>query len=260
MSRPTPPVQTQPAKKILLIGDSILNGINKQGLKDNIYKHGISGATIKTLLDEIEVYDLNQFSHVVIYVGGNNASKGTDIKQFEKLYVELLTHIQRKSECKIILVNSCPRGDVDTSAVNTVIRRLSSSYGTEFVDAYKAFHDKNYKLISKYLSDDSIHLSNPGIRRLLDMVNKQLDIVQDFSYCAFERQNNRRSNKRQHKPSSAQHIRRGNLIYPGQNGSQTPCTKCGETNHETKKCKHPEQIQCHQCGYYGHKARRCGPQ
>ena len=258
--RPTPSVPSQPAKKILLIGDSILNGINKEGLKENIYKHGISGATIQTLLNEIEVYDLNQFSHAVIYVGGNNASNGTDIKQFESLYTQMLTHIQQKSECKIILVNSCPRGDADTNAVNSVIRRLSSKYGTELVDAYKAFHDKNYKLINKYLSDDLIHLSNSGTRRLLDMINKQLEIVQDFAYCAFERQNNRRPNKRQHKKSSVQHIRRGNLIYPGQGGSQAPCTKCGETNHETKNCKHLEQIQCHQCGYYGHKAKRCGPQ
>ena len=106
--------QPNKANKILLIGDSIINGINKQGLKDNVYKHGIPGAT--------EMYDLNQFSHAVIYVGGNDAASGTDIKQFEDLYIQLLTHIQHKSECKIILVNSCPRKDADTSAVNAVIR------------------------------------------------------------------------------------------------------------------------------------------
>ena len=258
-TRPAQPMPPQSAKKILLIGDSIINGINKRGLTERVYVQGISGAKIQSLVNEIEVYDLSQFSHTVIYVGGNDANK-TDSKQFEDLYSQLLTHIKQKSECKVVLVNSCPRGDVDTTAVNSIIRRLSSQYETDLVDAYKAFHDKSFKLISKYMSNDSIHLSNPGTRRLLDMINKQLVIVQDFAYCTFERPNNRRSNRRQHKPSPAQHIRRGNLIYPGQEGRPNPCTKCGETNHETKDCKHAEQIQCHQCGYYGHKSRRCGPQ
>ena len=97
------------------------------------------------------MYDLTQFSHIVIYVGGNNASNKTDTKQFEELYKQVLAHIRQKSDCKIILVNSCPRNDADTTAVNSVIRRLSQEYGTELVDAYKAFHDKNYKLISKYV-------------------------------------------------------------------------------------------------------------
>ena len=252
--------QPNKANKILLIGDSIINGINKQGLKDNVYKHGIPGARIETLLNEIEMYDLNQFSHAVIYVGGNDAASGTDIKQFEDLYIQLLTHIQHKSECKIILVNSCPRKDADTSAVNAVIRSLSSNYETELVDAYMYFHDKNNKLINKYLSKDSIHLSASGVRRLLGMINVQLGIVHDFAYCAYERPNNKRPSTRRHTPSSTQHVRRANLIYPGQGGRHAPCTKCGETNHKTEDCRHAERIQCHQCGYYGHKARLCGPQ
>ena len=91
-----------------------------------------------------------QFSHAVIYTGGNNTSNGTDIKHFEEMYRKLLTHIKLKSDCKMVLVNSCPRGDTDTSAVNNVIRRLSEHYEAEFVDAYKAFYDKNSKLINKY--------------------------------------------------------------------------------------------------------------
>ena len=68
---------SQPAKKILLIGDFIINVVNKMGLKEQK-----SGETIQTLVDETEVYDLSQFSHTVIYIGGNDANK-TDSKQFE---------------------------------------------------------------------------------------------------------------------------------------------------------------------------------
>ena len=93
------------------------------------------------------------------------------------------------------------------------------------------------------------------------MINVQLEVVQEFAYCTFERTNNQNSQNRRYKrTSSGPHIRRANLIYPGQDERRTPCTKCGEKNHETKDCKHAEKIQCHECGYYGHKARNCGPQ
>ena len=170
----TPTMPTPSIKKILLIGDSIITGVNKQGRTDNVYKHGISGATVKTLLNEIEVYDLKQFSHAGIYIGGNNASNGTDIKHFEEMYRKLLTYIKLKCDCKMVLVNSCPRGDTDTS----VIRRLSDHYEAEFVDAYKAFYDKNSKLINKHYSTDSVHFSDSGIRRLLGTLNGKLEIVQ----------------------------------------------------------------------------------
>ena len=106
-SKPTGPSQS--AKKILLIGDSTIAGVNKQGLKDNVYKHGISDATVQMLLTEIAVYDLQQFSHAVIYVGGNNVLNRTNIKQFEDVYRQLLTLIMRKSDCKVILVTCCPQ-------------------------------------------------------------------------------------------------------------------------------------------------------
>lgn len=40
------PQTPTPAKKTLIIGDSILKGINEKGLNDNVYCHGISGATM----------------------------------------------------------------------------------------------------------------------------------------------------------------------------------------------------------------------
>ena len=250
-SKPSVPVQS--AKKILLIGDSTITGVNKQGLKDNVYKHGISGATVQMLLTEMEVYDLQQFSHAVIYVGGNNSLAKTSIKQFEDLYGQLLTHIKRKSDCKIILITCCPRADADINAVNDVICRLSELHGTELVDACKAFYDKKGYLISKYFSSDSIHLSDSGIRRLMGSINGKLEIIQNFTYCAFDKPASRRY---KHSPR----IRRTNLIYPKQDGGLLPCAKCGENNHETRSCRHTEQLKCHQCGYYGHKSRRCGAQ
>ena len=281
---PKPSVPAQTAKKSLLIGDSIICGINKEGLKEHVYQHGISGAKVKTILNEIKMYDLQQFSNVVIYVGGNNASNKTDIETFEDLYGQLLEHIKEKSECRIILVNSCPRGDTDTSTVNSVIRRLSEYHNTELVDSYKAFYDKSAKLIERFYSSDYIHLSDSGTRRLLGSINEKLEIVEDFTKITYRRPAFRRGHKRSPARSATQHVRRSNLIYPNQNNGQNSsassaarhvrsnlvhpnqengqisCAKCGESNHETRNCRHAEQIKCYECGYYGHKSRRCGNQ
>ena len=242
------------------------------------------GGNSQEILNEIKMYDLQQFSNVVIYVGGNNASNKTNIETFEDLYGQLLEHIKEKSECRIILVNSCPRGDTDTSTVNSVIRRLSEYHNTELVDSYKAFYDKSAKLIERFYSSDYIHLSDSGTRRLLGSINEKLEIVEDFTKVTYRKPAFRRGHKRSPARSAIQHVRRSNLIYPnqdnGQNSSarsaarhvrsnlvhpnqdngQISCAKCGESNHETRNCRHAEQIKCYECGYYGHKSRRCGNQ
>lgn len=254
-SRPVPKprnsiLSKKSTKKILLIGDSLISGINKNGLKEHVYKHGIPGATIDSVLNEIAVYDLYQFSHTIIYVGGNNASNRTDIEYFEEKYEQLLLHIKQNSKCKILLVNSCPRGDTDTSEVNEVIRGLSEHHEVELVDVHDAFFNKKGELIKRYYCGDAIHLSDSGVKRLVGTINSKINVVHNFSGCVF-------TNKRRSRSVTGRmrqmHSRQGQI-------AKTLCTKCGEENHETKDCKHAEQLKCHLCGYYGHKSRRCGNQ
>ena len=233
----------------MLIGDSLISGINKNGLKANVYKHGISGATVDTVLNELSVYDLHLFSHAIVYVGGNDASSRTDIEYFEEKYEQLLVHIQENSQSKILLVNSCPRGDVDTGEVNEVIQGLKEHHKLELVDVHKAFFNRKGELIRRYYSWDSIHLSDSGVKRLLGTINNKVNIVEDFSHCVFT--TGKRTGR---KPPS-----RTRTHYQQQADTRiSPCMKCGENNHETRDCKHSEQLKCHYCGYYGHKSRPCG--
>lgn len=44
--------------KILIIGDSIIKGINEKGLKDYVHCHGIPGAYVETVLKHIHLFDL----------------------------------------------------------------------------------------------------------------------------------------------------------------------------------------------------------
>ena len=174
------------SKKILLMGDSIITNINKKGLKDKVYKHGISGATKDTLVQEIEVYDLQNFSHIILYIGGNNVSNWTNNKYFKEKYDELISFIKEKNKnCQMLLVNSCPRGDTDVSAINDIICSLTEQYKIELVDAHNAFFNKKQELIQKYYYRDEIHLSDSGVKSLVGTISKRLDIVDNYSNCVF---------------------------------------------------------------------------
>ena len=244
------------SKQILLIGDSIISGINPKGLKENVHRDGIPGASVDCILKEVKVFDLSQFSHIIIYVGGNNASKGTDTEYFEEKYDQLLDYIQNKNnKCKVLVVSSCPRGDSDTTEVNSIIHRLAEEYQMTFVDAYYAFHNKHGEVIERYYSKDSIHLSTSGIKRLLGTINNFVEIVQNFDQCGFLRR------QRGGRPAIAQQRRAGLNVGSQRshayNRGKLCCNKCGETNHTTIQCRHSDPIQCHHCGYSGHKSKRC---
>ena len=57
-----------------------------KGLKQNVHRNGISGGKIEQVLNHMKVYDLKQFSSVIIYVGGNDAANGSDPELFEEMY------------------------------------------------------------------------------------------------------------------------------------------------------------------------------
>ena len=80
----------------LLIGDSVLHGINPKGLKSIVYKQSVSGAKIDTVLSDIKRFDLNMFSSIIVYVGGNDVSSGTDLELFENKHDHLLNYIKKK--------------------------------------------------------------------------------------------------------------------------------------------------------------------
>ena len=167
-------VQThQTQNKTLLIGDSILSGVNRKGLKNNVLCAPFPGATIDIISKNISMYDLTQFENVVIYCGGNDSAKPNIVENVRKGYDTLLKFIKNKnSECMVYLCSSCPRGDTDKTDVNKVIKTMTVAHGGSYVDAYSAFYDNNNDLRTKFYNPrDWIHLSNSGIKRLLGTIN-----------------------------------------------------------------------------------------
>lgn len=284
------------SKKTLLIGDSILKGINQKGLKNNTECHYYPGATIDILCDKIKIFNLTGFSNLVIYVGGNNAAQNSDSEHYSEYFEERLEQLIQyikgvNQECRIYLCNMCPRGDTNVADINDVILRQCRIHNVNHIDTYKGFFDKHNQLRSHfYQVRDNVHLSRAGTRRLLGLISNEIPVVDNFEYCAYtdrqplvritnrvsnfarSQQRNEQSEPRSVNPTGAvqsnnvgndsyQHRRpRFRTRYRNRNAEdrfEDRCMKCGLKNHTTAMCHHRNQLQCHSCSYYGHKTSIC---
>lgn len=251
--RPRPSPRPLPraisSNQILLIGDSLISMVNPKGLRDNLITNGISGGNIEKITAQMKVYDISKFSHVIIYVGGNDASNRTDIEYFEEMYDKLIQYIKEaNSRCKILLCNSCPRGDTSTAELNEIIKSLASHHGARLIELNKAFHNRQGFIIKSYYGTDRIHLSSSGVKRLLGTINREVTIVNNFDKCFYSHRQASRARKPRLSGRKSQAEYGNALSY---------CYKCGEDNHDTNNCRHRGQLKCHHCGFYGHKSGRC---
>lgn len=253
------PKNSDNSNQILMIGDSIISSVNPKGLRHNIFKNGIPGAKINDIYSQLKVFDMTKFSHVIIYGGGNDASSGSDSEYFEEIYEQLIQYIKRSNrQCKIILCNTCPRGDTSTTDLNEIIQRLSKQHHATLIDLDQAFHDRHGDIIQRYYTSDSIHLSPSGVKRLLGVLNKEVTIVNNFDRCVFpKRQQSRGHHYHSHSDRRNFHQKRRGSNDQHSEQHSNLCRKCGESNHATSRCRHKEQLKCFHCGLYGHKSGRC---
>ncbi len=76
-----------------------------------------------------------------------------------------------------------------------------------------------------------------------------ISLVENFPLCAFGLQ--RRDSGNTNTPQNPNAFRRQSRQR------EQGCSKCGETNHPTYKCRHNDKIRCHFCGRLGHKQSKC---
>ena len=159
-------------KRVLLLGDSIIGGINTKGLTET-HKHSNSGGTIQNLIEEIRFYDLKVFSTVIIYIGGNNVARGDNLRSIEEKYDELISLIKcGNSLCRVILCDVAPRRDIDVQRVNQAIERVATHWSSQKVEHVTGTHGlflKDGQYSTRYYYNDGIHLSTSGTKRLLEL-------------------------------------------------------------------------------------------
>ena len=213
-------------RRTLLIGDSILKGINYRGLKPDVKICSRSGASINDILKEISIYDMNSFANIIICIGVNDCSRGMDTQLFEDKYDQLISIIRSSNkDCNIYVSKIVPRGDIDVSAFNRSITYVvdhRAAHRVKCIDgSYDLFFGHNQIPSTRYFNEDGIHLSYSGTKRLLDAWNRHVTVVEDFSLCVFKRKTsrlagnihannqNRSSSYRRYHPTGYQGQRRG---------------------------------------------------
>ena len=137
-SHPVPNVNEKssstPAKKTLLIGDSLFKGIKTRGLRDDTKVLTIRGAmTNRITYDFLMKYDFTDFKNVIVYVGGNDASAKSDLSTLHDDMATAIAYL--KERYKGLNVYQCtvgPRGrcrcDTDQQSDSSTWRKISCSY------------------------------------------------------------------------------------------------------------------------------------
>ena len=268
-------------KNTLLIGSSMIKGVNIKGLKKGTLTHAKEGAGIESITEEIKLFDLRKFTNIIIYIGGNDAADGMNTDNFESKYNKLLQNVQLKNpNCEILLCELCPRYDVDVREFNNVIYQVALDTGAIMIQLFSTFLKHGW-VVDRYYTKDGIHLSTSGIKRMLGGINEVHHIVDDFKTCTFyqrgrnqqhqfksytERDSTRwRPINRQTTPQGFQQVPRSRrprryLTDDQYNAGNMMCVYCKKTNHASNECyfrKTKFNGHCFDCAQIGHKKLNC---
>ena len=78
---------------------------------------------------------------------------------------------------------------MDVSCINASIRRVAEHWKMHKVKCIEEtndfFFDKTGVPASRYYDDDGIHLAHSGIRRLLDVIDRHVNIIDNFQGCVI---------------------------------------------------------------------------
>ena len=240
----------------LVVGDSVLKGINSKGLESGVRICSKNGAKIKDIWDEISVYDFKSFQNVIICVGGNDSSSGTETSMFEEKYDELVGYIKAaNNNCAVYLCKVVPRGDVDVSGINASIERVVNHWRMHNIKLVESTNELFFGAdglpCGRYFSTDGIHVSHSGTKRFIDAINRHVLIVRDFQSCVYrtgseQQQQQGRNNKR--RPSMGRNYGRYKNTTP--NGGMSRNTQF--TGHSSKQNR-----TCYACSMPGHIYSEC---
>ena len=140
------PSSTRCEKKILLLGDWIIGGVNTRGLVTGVHKNPKGGATVQNLIDEVSLYDMKAFSAVILYISGNDAASGKDPEWIADKYDQLISLIRcSNNDSRIIFCSLVHRGDVDVTKMNQIISELATHWKNQRAECASECYDIFFK-------------------------------------------------------------------------------------------------------------------
>lgn len=164
------------ARDTLIIGDSILKGINIRGLDGTVRVKTLPGAQTGDILQHLRSSDLSKYANVVLHVGGNDVASGKPHAALRANFKEITSYL-RESSCSTYLCSICPRRDVDVRGANSIIEEICQIDNVSFIDNYNSFVFGNGTMVRDNYLRDEIHLQARGTRVLLQNINSSVCIL-----------------------------------------------------------------------------------
>ncbi|CAC5395801.1 unnamed protein product [Mytilus coruscus] len=182
------PITGENNKTTLIIGSSILKGIQPRGLQ-NTEVCTNRGANIDRLKDVIKKKDMSKYRTIIIHIGGNDFDNGDNLQSIRDNYEALLylLNIKCHPHCKFVVSGILPRKGFNMHNPNEMLKDLCEQFNIQFIDHTNMFYDKNYRLSYSLFHHDGIHLSKIGTSAFLRSVNMHVSILghtdQSERYC-----------------------------------------------------------------------------
>ncbi|KAL4236188.1 hypothetical protein ACF0H5_004575 [Mactra antiquata] len=148
--------------RTLLIGDSILNGVQTPGLSEKVDLERSGCAKIEDVREKIEELDIGKYTVAILYIGGND--------------LNVMGTLQER-QCRAHLCTVCPRRDVDIRNFNTDVRQICNDRGANMIDCYNAFIYDDGTPVRHFFASDNLHLSVQGSKTLVTTFNKNMHII-----------------------------------------------------------------------------------
>jgi hypothetical protein len=163
--------------KTLIIGDSILKGINRRGLSRNIDVKTVRGAVIRDIAEYLKTAgNIGQYENVIIHVGGNDVANGTSLLTCERAFRNVVD-VMRDKQCKLFFLSACPRSDADVVPLNDTLRQFCNASSATYVENFCSFVFGDGNTVTHFFHRDGIHLTNGGTSTLLHNMEKHIRIL-----------------------------------------------------------------------------------
>ena len=284
--------KTEP--KTLLLGSSLIRDIDSTKLV-NTDVTCVRGGKIKDFVAKVEACDNNYDRTVLVLGGNDchpDTEPNTVVDRYRELVHKVKTKSKSttvSSICPRMLPENV-KGTID--AVNAGLQGLCEDEDVSFVNNDPSFHLADGSINDGYIMKDGVHLTYNAVTKLARNLNlRPVDAekgvlrrktpveqkrtnkdrvkpviveddeeeIVDTDATFWKYANTKVRNEQPRAPQRRQDPYRQRYQRTGATDSQTSdhiaCQNCGESNHNTKRCKYSYQLTCNECGCLGHKTK-----
>ena len=148
-------------RKITIVGDSIIKGLNKGGFKtDDVTVRCHPGATTEDIVDHANPVLRNKPDVMIVHAGTNDITKHIDTCKYLDKLIQMVK--KKHPNTKIVLSSAITRHDknLNTEVVkmNEKLKTITESHGIHLI--------KHDNISEKALSTDKLHLNKGGSSQL----------------------------------------------------------------------------------------------